>query len=159
MVHTTDHVGPLDVVTVDGFRCSSATRTIIDLAYLGVPLIRLAAAIDSSRRLGLSATRVLETRLGELRGHGRRGVALLDRLMPDSGGESPLERQFLAVLRRNGLPRPTTQYRVVNENGLIGRVDFLYEQLGIVVEADRSQGPCIGLRASAGRPTPQRAHR
>jgi predicted transcriptional regulator of viral defense system len=31
-VHTTTVLGPLDRVTVDGFRCVSATRTIIDLA-------------------------------------------------------------------------------------------------------------------------------
>ncbi len=139
-VHTTAYVGPLDVVIVDGLRCSSATRTIIDLAYLGIPVGRLAAAIDSSVRLGLSATRVLEDRLGELRGSGRRGVVMLDRLMPDSGGESPLERQFLGILRRNGLPRPTTQFCVRGENGLIGRVDFHYADYRIVVEVTGRKG-------------------
>ena len=68
MVHTTDHIGPLDVVTVDGFRCSSATRTIIDLAYLGIPPIRLAAAIDSSRRLGLGDPACSKPVSGKLRG-------------------------------------------------------------------------------------------
>ena len=139
-VHTTDSVGPLDVVTVDGFRCSSATRTIIDLAYLGVPPIRLAAAIDSSVHRGLSATRVLADRLAELRGRGRHGVAALDRLMPDAGGESPLERQFLGLLRRNRLPRPTTQFRVRGTNGLVARVDFFYEEHRVVVEVTGRKG-------------------
>jgi len=139
-VHTTAHVGPLDVVTVGGFRCSSGTRTILDLAHLGVPPVRLAAAIDSARRLGWSATRVLEERLRELRGRGRYGVRALDRLMPDSGGETPLERSFLAVLRRHGLPRPVTQFRVVGEHGFIGRVDFLYERFRIVIEVTGRKG-------------------
>jgi hypothetical protein len=67
-VHTTQAVGPLDVVKVDGLRCSSATRTIIDLAHAGASTARLEAAIDSAIRLGLSAPIVLERRLSELRG-------------------------------------------------------------------------------------------
>jgi len=139
-VHTTDCVGALDVVTIDGFRCSSATRTIIDLAYLGIPPIRLAAAIDSSVHRGLSATRVLADRLAELRGPGRNGVAALDRLMPDTGGESPLERTFLGLLRRNQLPRPTTQLRIRRANGAVARVDFIYEALRVVVEVSGRKG-------------------
>lgn len=139
-VHTTAHVAPHDVVMVGGLRCSSATRTILDLAYLGVPPIRLAAAIDSARRLGLSATRVIDERLRTLRGPGRHGVRAIDRLLPDSGGESPLERKFLAIMRRNGLPRPATQFRIVADNGLVGRVDFLYEPFGIVVEVTGRKG-------------------
>jgi very-short-patch-repair endonuclease len=139
-VHTTACIGPLDVITVNGFRCSSATRTVIDLAYIGVPPHRLAAAIDSAVRSRMSAVPVIERRLGEVRGRGRRGVRVLDRLMPDSGGETPLERAFLTILRRNRLPRPTTQFRVVGKNGLIGRVDFHFEALGIVVEVTGRKG-------------------
>ncbi len=36
-VHTTAVLGRLDRVTVEGFRCVSATRTIIDLAHARVP--------------------------------------------------------------------------------------------------------------------------
>jgi hypothetical protein len=92
-VHTTRHVGPVDVITVAGLRCSSATRTIIDLARARVPSARLEAAIDSAVRLGLSAPLVLERRLDELRGPGRWGARALDPLLIDSGGESALERR------------------------------------------------------------------
>ena len=139
-VHTTAHVGHLDVVTVNGFRCSSATRTILDLAYLGVKPYRLAAAIDSALRAQLSAFPVLESRLAELRGPGRHGVRALDALMPDTGGETPLERLFLGVLRRNHLPRPTTQHRVIGPKGFIGRVDFVYEDLRLVIEVTGRKG-------------------
>lgn len=139
-VHTTAHVGHLDVITVGGFRCSSATRTILDLAYLGVKPNRLSAAIDSALRAQRSAFPVLQRRLAELRGPGRYGVRVLDRLMPDTGGETPLERAFLRVLRRNGLPRPTTQLRVVGPNGFIARVDFIYDGLCVVIEVTGRKG-------------------
>lgn len=133
-VHTTTTVGPLDVVTVDGFRCSSATRTILDLAYIGTPTVRLEAAIDSAVRLGLSAPHVIASRLAELRGPGRRGARALDRLLVDSGGESRLERLFLQLVRRARLPRPATQ-RVMRRDGRhVARVDFLFESVGVVVE-------------------------
>jgi hypothetical protein len=139
-VHSTALVGPHDIVTVDGLRCSSATRTILDLAYLRVAPRRLAAAIDSATRLGLSAPAVLADRLAKLRGSGRYGVRAIDRLLPDSGGETPLERAFLGIVRHHGLPRPTTQHRVVGPNGFVGRVDFLYPELGIVVEVTGRKG-------------------
>jgi very-short-patch-repair endonuclease len=133
-VHTTGAVGPLDVVTLDGFRCSSATRTILDLAYIGTPTIRLEAAIDSAVRLGLSAPHVIAARLAELRGPGRRGARALDRLLVDSGGESRLERLFLQLVRRAGLPRPATQRVMRRDSRHVARVDFLFEASRVVVE-------------------------
>jgi hypothetical protein len=133
-VHTTCVVGRLDVVTVDGLRCSSATRTIIDLAYSGATTARLEAAIDSAVRLGLSAPLVLERRLAELRGRGRRGARALDRLLIDSGGESVLERRFLALIREAGLPRPRTQVRYRRNGRHVARVDFHFAPYQVVVE-------------------------
>ena len=140
VVHTTAAVGHLDVIRFNGFRCSSATRAILDLAYLRIPRYRLAAAIDSAVRDQLTALPVLQRRLAELRGPGRYGVRTLDRLLPDSGGETPLERRFLRILRHNRLPRPTTQRRVIGPNGFVARVDFHYEQFGIVVEVTGRKG-------------------
>jgi len=133
-VHTTRSVAALDVVTVNGFRCASATRTILDLAGAGSTPRRLEAAIDSAVRLGLSAPLVLERRLGELRGRGRRGARLVDRLLVDSGGESVLERRFLELMRRGGLPRPLTQAVQRRDGRHVARVDFLFAEHGIVVE-------------------------
>ncbi len=49
-VHTTTEVGPADVLSVAGFRCSSATRTVLDLAASGATLNCLAAAIERRAR-------------------------------------------------------------------------------------------------------------
>jgi very-short-patch-repair endonuclease len=139
-VHTTTTVGRVDVITVRGFRCASATRTIIDLAAAGSSADRLAAAIDSAVRLRLSAPLVLEERLRELRGPGRHGVRLVDVLLLDSGGETILERRFLTLVRRAGLPKPQTQRRVRSDGRQVARVDFLYPDLRIVVEVSGRLG-------------------
>jgi very-short-patch-repair endonuclease len=140
IVHTTTRIGAVDVLTVSGFRCSSATRTVLDLAAAGASPDRLAAAVDSSIRLRLSAPLVLIERLGELRGPGRYGVRLLDQLLLDSGGETMLERRFLALVREAGLPRPVTQQRIRSHGRHVARVDFLYATQSIVVEVSGRLG-------------------
>ena len=139
-LHTTSYVGRLDVVSVGGLRVSSATRTIIDLAALGIAQILLGAAIDSAVRMRLSAPVVIDTRLGELRGPGRRGARLLDGLLLDAGGETELERRFLALLRRVGLPRPRTQVVCRADERHVARVDFLFAEWGIVIEVSGQLG-------------------
>ncbi len=99
-VHSTNVIGRLDRITFGGYACTSATRTVIDLARLRVPTLQLEAAIDSAVRLGLSAPLVIVDRLAELRGPGRWGARLLDRLLIDSGGHTMLERRFLELVRR-----------------------------------------------------------
>ena len=59
------------------------------------------------------------------RGHVR-GTALLRTLLLDAGGESYLERRFLALVRRERLPRPTCQVMHKSGNQTIARVDFLF---------------------------------
>ena len=105
-VHTSAAFGALDRVTINGLRCTSATRTIIDLARARIPNVRLEAAIDSAVRSGATAPVVLATRLGELRGPGRWGAPRLDDLLLDSGGHTQLERRFLQLMRKAGLPKP-----------------------------------------------------
>lgn len=132
-VHTTETLGVSDRVTIDGFPCTSVTRTILDLARARIGRVRLEAAIDSAVRSGASSPIVLSRRLAELRGPGQWGVRLLGRLLVDSGGHSMLERRFLQLVRRAGLPRPQTQ--VVHRVGTrtVARVDFCFDH-GIVVE-------------------------
>ena len=105
-----------------------------------MPATRLEAAIDSAVRLGLSAPLVLHERLAALRGPGRWGARALDELLADTGGHSMLERRFLELVRRAGLPRPSTQ--VVHRRGAatFARVDFLFEPFGVVVEVSGRLG-------------------
>jgi very-short-patch-repair endonuclease len=119
---------------------ASATRTIIDLAALGIADILLGAAIDSAVRLRLSAPSVVARRLAELRGTGRRGARLLDTLLVDAGGESELERRFLRLLRQAGLPRPRAQVVCRVDGRQVARVDFLFAGWRIVVEVSGQLG-------------------
>ena len=139
-VHTTSALQRIDCVTVDGFRCLSATRTIIDLARARVPAVRLEAAIDSAVRQGLSATTALSLRLSQLRGRGRWGAPALDRLLVDSGGHSKLERLFLTLVREAGLPRPMTQVIHRVDGRTVARVDFLFDAYGVVIEVSGRRG-------------------
>jgi very-short-patch-repair endonuclease len=139
-LHTTTVLGPLDVVSVEGFRVTSATRTIVDLAHERIARRRLAAAIDSAVRLGLTSPSVLVERLTALRGPGRWGCRLLDELLVDSGGHTMLERDFLRLMRRGGLPRPRTQVIHRRDGSTYARVDFLFEPYGVVVEVSGRKG-------------------
>ena len=133
-VHTTTMLKPIDFVAVDGLRTMSATRTILDLAHARAHIRRVEAAIDSAVRLGSSSPEVLATRLETLRGSGRWGCRLVEELIVDSGGHTMLERRFLEIVRRVGLPRPRTQV-VHRKNGRhVARVDFLFDEAGVVIE-------------------------
>jgi hypothetical protein len=139
-VHTTGVFGPHDRVMVGGFACTSATRTVIDLARARVPTVRLEAAIDSAVRAGASAPIVIARRLAEVRGPGRWGAPRIDELLLDSGGHTPLERRFLQLMRRAGLPRPLTQVVYRHDGRTFARVDFLFEAHDIVVEVSGRMG-------------------
>jgi very-short-patch-repair endonuclease len=139
-VHTTACLPPIDRVKVAGFPCTSATRTIIDLARTRVPTVRLEAAIDSAMRTGASAPIVLAKRLGDLRGPGRWGARRLDALLVDSGGHTLLERRFLRLMRSAGLPRPRTQVVHRRDGRTFARVDFLFDEHSIVVEVSGRKG-------------------
>ena len=90
---------------------------------------------DPGRRHG-----VVAERLNPSRGPGRRGVLLLDELVRDSGGHSPLERRFLGLVREAGLPRPRTQVVPRRDGRTFARVDFLFEPQGVVVEVSGRHG-------------------
>lgn len=139
-VHTSTRIERLDRVMVDGWPVTSATRTVLDLAMRQPGRERLEAAIDSAVRMRLSAPIVLQRRLERLRGPGRWGCRLVDELTIDAGGESVLERRFLELLRRNGLPRPTTQRWFRVEGRSIGRADFSFDQHRMIVEVSGGRG-------------------
>jgi hypothetical protein len=68
VVHTTDDVRPGDVQTVDGLRCSSPARTLVDLAHLIGPGPRLDAAIAAAVGRGQVAPDDVEARFARRQG-------------------------------------------------------------------------------------------
>ena len=113
----------------NAIRVTTPAQTLIDVARIW-PQPRLEQAIGEAvlrRHVGLKALRTAAAKAG------RPGAAL--RRVIDHATfrvtQSELEREFLRLIRRAGLPLPQTQHRF----GRI-RVDFWWPDLGLVVEVD-----------------------
>lgn len=139
-VHTTQRLDPIDHLVVDGFRVTSATRTVFDLALARAHPQRIEAAIDSAVRLQLSSPEVLARRLEALRGSGRWGCRLVEDMITDSGGHTYLERRFLELVRQANLPTPRKQVVFRVDGKHVARVDFLFDDHGVVVEVSGQKG-------------------
>lgn len=120
-----------DVTRCRAIPVTSPVRTLLDLATR-LPARPLEAAINEADGLDLVAEDAL---LGALENRrGQPGVKPLRALLARGTfrlTDSELERRFLPIAARAGLPVPLTQERV---NGY--RVDFYFPTLGLVVEAD-----------------------
>jgi predicted transcriptional regulator of viral defense system len=126
-----------DRTTIDGIPCTSVARTLLDFAGVA-PVWELRKAVGEAevlRVLDKGAARNLIKR-----SRGRRGVArlrmLLDELDPDTKRtRSYMERLFLAMCRRAGLPRPEVNVWLdVGDRRF--QPDFLWRDHGLIVEAD-----------------------
>ncbi len=137
-LHTTKQWHASDLMSHDGVRTTSPTRTIIDLAASRHPADSIEKAIDSAIRLRLTSIPRLTRRMTEL-APGRFGIQLLRELLLDSGGESFLERRFLRLIRTARLRRPTCQV-VHATSGRVMRVDFEFTETNVVVEVSGRLG-------------------
>jgi very-short-patch-repair endonuclease len=110
---------------------TSPLSTLIDLAtYL--PRNHLEAAINEADKLDLIAFEHVSAELAQM--PRRPGVRKLRRLLGEHTflfTDSELERAFLRLVRRAGLPLPRTQQRI---NAY--RVDFFWPDLDLIVEVD-----------------------
>ena len=137
-LHTTKQWDAADLLTRNGVRTTSATRTIIDLAASGQTASAIENAIDSAVRLRLTTIPRLTRRMTEL-APGRSGIQLLRGILLDSGGESFLERRFLRLVRTARLPRPSCQITHAT-NGRVMRVDFEFHNTNVIVEVSGRLG-------------------
>jgi very-short-patch-repair endonuclease len=120
-----------DVTRRDGIPVTSPSMTLMDLGTELGPE-QLEAAVNEADRLGLIDPEALRDAVDEHRGLD--GVASLRKVLDRRTfrlTDSELERRFLRLVRRAGLPPPRTRERV---NGYV--VDFHWPELGLVVETD-----------------------
>ncbi|MCU1389353.1 MAG: hypothetical protein JWL72_2691 [Ilumatobacteraceae bacterium] len=121
-----------DTITVGGIRCLSAHRLILEAPKFAFSRAEIENAIDSAIRLKLVSEQRLRAavikRHCQAINHGR---ALLDALV-DTGGESRLERWFLGIVRRAGLPRPTLQKVWRAGSRTVARVDAHFDDRLVV---------------------------
>lgn len=122
-----------DIRPVNGIPTTGPGRTLVDLAGCVNECV-LAAALDAALLRGMVSVAGLG-RYIDVRGlRNLPGVGVLRRLLAERESgvpESELEREFLRLVRRHGLPMPLRQERV----GPF-RVDFIYPDQHLVVEVD-----------------------
>ncbi|MCU1366915.1 MAG: hypothetical protein JWN39_2554, partial [Ilumatobacteraceae bacterium] len=127
------HLDISDTITMEGTRCLSAQRLILDAPLFDFSRTEIENAIDSAIRLKLVSEQRLRSAVVARHRRGiNSGRALLDALV-DTGGESRLERWFLAIVRRAGLPRPELQKVWRAGSRTVARVDAFFEG-GLIVE-------------------------
>ena len=130
-VHRRANLDPTDIGRHQGIPLTQPIHTLVDLA-VRLPANQLEAAVNEANKLDLVDPERLRSALGGL--GGRRGVPALRKLLDRRTftlTDSELERRFLPIARRAGLPKPLTGRRV---NGF--KVDFYWPELGLVVETD-----------------------
>jgi very-short-patch-repair endonuclease len=126
-----------DSIRVRGIPCTTVERTLLDLAAV-IPIWQLRKALAEAevrRIIDLSALRALLRR-----SRGRRGVArlrlILDELHPETRRtRSDLERMFLSMCSKAGLPTPEVNVSL-HVSGRRLKPDFLWRDAGLIVEAD-----------------------
>jgi very-short-patch-repair endonuclease len=131
LVHRRPKLRPTDVTVLDGIPVTLPVRTLIDLATRLKPAA-LDRAINEADRLELTDPEALFAALDAY--PGQRGVGALRALLGDRSfrlTDSELERRFLPLATRAGLPMPLTGQQL---NGF--KVDFYWPELRLVVETD-----------------------
>ncbi len=126
-----------DRTQLHGIPCTTVARTLLDLAAVLSPW-ELRKAVSEAEVLGL--LKIPEVRVLIRRCRGRRGVARLrlciDELDPSTKRtRSELERIFLALCKRAGLPRPEVNVPL-EAAGLRLRPDFLWRDARLIIETD-----------------------
>lgn len=116
----------------EGIPVTAVSRTLLDLAAV-LPSERLDRVLERSEELGLFDLRPVDALLARTSHHPgagslRRALALY---RPPPFTRSGLERRFLELVRRAGLPRPSTGYNVAGYE-----LDVYWEPECFAVELD-----------------------
>jgi very-short-patch-repair endonuclease len=131
VVHRRARRGPWEVTVHRGIPTTSPVCTLVDLARR-LTRAQLEAAVNEADKRDLLDPESLRAALEKLAG--RPGVAVLRELLDRRTfrlTDSELERRFLPIVRRVGLPPPATGENV---NGF--EVDFYWPEFDLVVETD-----------------------
>ena len=117
---------------------TTPSRSLVDAAP-ALGRARLETALDAATRANLVQLPFLRWRVESLRRRGRPGIGVvLDVLpapQPREREESWLERRLTRLIRTAGLPPPRLQAKLRHSGGR-ARVDLLYDEARLVIEAD-----------------------
>ncbi len=123
-----------------GVNLTTPARTLFDLAGT-VPPGLVERTYDTMWSRGLITPRLMDRTLDELRGRGRPGIQLMRQLIDErrhlvQPTGSRLERRFEVLNERAGIPMLRRQINVGDDDGWIGRLDFVGKERALVVEID-----------------------
>jgi hypothetical protein len=123
-----------DVVRWRDVEVTAPARLVCDLARTHDQVEALMVA-DASLRAGLDRSRLVEAAARCARWTGAAALAeVLD--AADGRVDSPLESLTRWVLRSLDIPAPLSQVDVFHRKRWLGRVDFAWPELGVVLESD-----------------------
>jgi len=136
VVHRVSALSWRDVVSVESFRVTSATRTLLDLAASETPE-DLKAGLDQALRRKWTTLERLEVALQSRQG---KGLSTLREWVDEYRGgdgpsESELESRVLELFEAAMLPQPQRQ-RAIKVAGKLRRLDFNIPGTPLIIEAD-----------------------
>lgn len=138
VIHRSRTLTAADIDTVDGIRCTSLARTLLDLAEI-LDRRGLERAIDRAEQLRILDMNAINDVLA--RAKGRRGAKLLRWVLDEHYAGSTLTRRkleelMLAICRTAGLPRPRVNEWIALPNNTGYEGDFVWPQQRLIVETD-----------------------
>lgn len=139
-IHRSTRLPAHHLTVVDGIGCTTASRTIFDLARTTGPA-HLTRLVNAGLLAGLCTMVSLYRVLYDLGGRGRPGTARMRQVLDALGDdhvppESGLEEVGMALLGPLGF---AWQVVLSDEQGYIRRVDGLHRASGVIVEFDGPQ--------------------
>lgn len=128
------------LIVVDGITTTRVGRTLVDLAGVLHPS-RTERAVDNCLAARMVTVGTLRAIFIELAQPGRKGIGVMRRLLDERSDAyvapaSELEACFLALLRRHGVPEPKRQVDAGGADDWLGRVDFAYSDVKLLIELD-----------------------
>jgi len=128
------------LTVVEGIVTTRVARTLCDLAGVLHPA-RTERAIDNCLARGIATPGAMQATFYDLASRGRKGTALLRRLLAErSEGYVPpaseLEARFRDLVRDAGLLEPVLQLDAGDDETWIGRVDVAYPTARLLIELD-----------------------
>ncbi|TML64774.1 MAG: DUF559 domain-containing protein [Actinobacteria bacterium] len=139
-VHRRRVLLPGHVKILDGLPVTSVARTVFDLCGIVHPK-RAERALDNCLSRKMVTVPALWRVHGDLAEHGRAGTVLLRELLLARGKgyvapASELEARLLDLLEKAGLPAPAREVNVGDSDRWVGRVELVYRDAKVLIEAD-----------------------
>jgi hypothetical protein len=140
IAHRIKDLHPELAVEREGFRVTDPARTIVDLGLV-LPRTLVGDALSRALSTGLLTVPEVERLRDALGRQGRNGAGVVRHILEarslQSGTEeSVLERRFLDLAARAGLPAPLVQHEVWHLGRFVARIDAAYPLAKLAIEVD-----------------------